>query len=228
MSNTPTIPSWIREFLYSGYTNVYSFLDNCPRLYGTETLFGDWSAEVLLLAKDGAPTHVIKSLSLKEGQSAWRHAQRELGDIGGWRTNERLTKLVSGIPGPKLYGSATANLLFDDPRWSRTLSEFKTGQLHDYLVNVLRWVISCMPNLRVIACLGEHAWYLTSCVLGNKQAALNYLQFRNNHLHISGEMNGKIIVATSHYHPAARVSTSHMKANWDLISNILSSDKQKV
>lgn len=224
MSKTPTIPSWIREFSCSGYTNVYSFLENCPRLYGTETLFGDWSSEVLLLAKDGAPTHVIKSLSLKEGQGAWRHAQRELGDSGGWRTNERLVKLANRVPGSKLYGSATANILFDDPNWSRSLPGLKTGQLNDYLVKVLTWVISSMPNLRVIACLGDDAWYITSCVLGDKEAAHNSVHYRNNGLHISGYIGGKLIAATSHYHPAARVSATSIGANWDVISKILNSN----
>jgi hypothetical protein len=50
------------------------------------------------------------------------------------------------IPGGKLYGSATANMLYDDPRWSRALPGFYDGPLNDFLRRILRWVTESMEN----------------------------------------------------------------------------------
>ena len=221
MRKTPKIPRWICDFTHPGYTNVLSFLPRCPRLYATETLFGDWDASVLLLAKDAAPTQVIRKLARREGNGAWRHAQRELGDKGGVRTNETLKKLADQLPGSKLYGSATANMLYDDPNWSRSLPSFLRGPLHEYLAKTLRWVIGKMPNLRTIACLGNEAWYLTSMVIGKPQQAGRSSDYRDNSLSLCGRVGERKIIATSLYHPAARASGSRMKTGWDSLKAIL-------
>jgi hypothetical protein len=214
MRTTPSIPSWIRDFRHDGYTNVFEFLPDNPRLYGTETLFGDWGAQTLLLAKDAAPAQIIKS-------SGWRHAERTLGDSGGWRTNERLKELADLIPGSKLYGSAAANMLYDNPRWSRSLKGFRYGPLHDYLVKVLRWVVFSMPNVRVIACLGDESWYLTSMAMGESGAAKRWSDFRNNAQALAGTIEGKTVIATPHYHPAARISSTRVQANWHSLDEVL-------
>lgn len=223
MRHTPELPSRIRDFAFSGYTNVHSFLKTCPRLYGTETMpgFGDWDASVLLLAKDGAPTQVIRSLAQREGDGAWRHAQRERGDPGGFKSNERLVELASVIPGTKLYGSATANMLYDDPRWSRSLPGFYSGPLHDHLAYVLGWVITSMPNLRVIACLGSNSWYLTTHVLGISHVSRQSDAYRDGSRQVAGQFAGRSILATSHYHPAARVSNDRMASGWSALRTLV-------
>jgi len=146
MPERPHVPDWIREFSYPGWTNVFQLVPKNESLYGTETLFGDWDASILLLAKDGAPTGVIRALRDKGESRPWRHAQREMGDRGGLRTNERISDFAAMIPGEKLYGSATANLLYDDPRWSRSLPGFYDGPLNVFLQRVLCWVavIPCL------------------------------------------------------------------------------------
>ena len=154
MSRIVNIPDWIKNFRYEGYTNVFEIIKDCPRFYATETLYGDWDAEVLLLAKDAAPAHVIYELFKKEGKDAWRHAQRRLWDKGGVKTNERLDRLVKKFlpelhkDGNLLYGSALANLLFNEPNWSRPLPGIKRGALFTHLGSMLKWVIEEMPNLR--------------------------------------------------------------------------------
>lgn len=93
MRSTPAIPQDFRRFAHDGYTNVFSFLPDCTRLYATETMHGDWDAQVLLLAKDAAPTDAIRERAKAEGCGAWRHSQRCRGDRGGCQTNERLRTL---------------------------------------------------------------------------------------------------------------------------------------
>ena len=213
MRSTPAIPTDFRRFAHDGYTNVFSLLPDCTRLYATETVHGDWDAQVLLLAKDAAPTGAIVERAKAEGCAAWRHSQRCRGDRGGCQTNERLGTLAQGLPGTQLYGSALANLLYDDPRWSRALPGFYSGRLHAYLADVLRWVIDNMPNLRAIACLGEHAWFLTATVLGQAAAAREAARYRDAEQTISGSLGGRGILATSHFHPA-RGSRAQWKLGW--------------
>lgn len=211
----PNIPSWIRVFTPPpGWTNVFELVPNNKHLYGTETLFGDWDGETLLLAKDGAPTPVIRALRDKGEPRPWRHAQRALGDPGGYKTNERLAQLATLIPGKKIYGSATANLLYDDPRWSRALPGFYSGPLHDYLRKTLEWVLETMLNVRRIACLGNEAWFLTCTVLGSASAARRFAEFRDSAKPIRTSFRGKPLTAHALYHPAARVSNESTHRGW--------------
>lgn len=198
----------------AGWTNVFELVPSNERLYGTETLFGDWNGRTLLLAKDGAPTHVIRHLRDRGETTPWRHAQRKLGDSGGWKTNEYLTKAVSHISGGLLYGSSTANLLYDNPSWSRSLPGFYSGPLHDYLKIVLGWVIESMSRIERILCLGQEAWFLTSHVLGQSQLARRFSEFRDRQMQVTGVYGQKRICVHALYHPAARVSNDLKAAGW--------------
>jgi len=140
-SERPTVPEWTRKFSYPGWTNAFHLLPTNNRLYGTETLFGDWNSQVLLLLKDCGPTGELKlGITDPHETNPWRHAQRELGDKGGCRTNEGLVEFASILPGGKLYGSATANMLYNEEGWSRALKGFKSEPLQGFLQRVLQWV----------------------------------------------------------------------------------------
>jgi hypothetical protein len=227
MTRTPEIPEWIRTFAYPGYTNVFALLPDCVRLYATETLYGDWSGELLLLAKDAAPTQVIRELVGREGVVGWRHSQRGR-DSAGWKTNQRVEQFVRRVSRthPKgqraaLYGSALANMLCDKPGWSRALPGIRVGPLHDYLVHVLIWVIGSMPRLRVVACLGEEAWYLTASLLNRRDAAQCLPAYRDNATPLAGVINGRSLFVTGHYHPAARVSKPALERGWEAVADVL-------
>lgn len=215
----PTVPDWIRNHpAPKGWTNVFTLVKSNEHLYGTETLFGDWGGQTLLLAKDGAPTPVIRSLLAKGDPRPWRHAQRQLGDCGGWRTNERLSRLAETVPGGKLYGSATANLLYDDPRWSRALPGFYSGPLHEYLRRVLQWVLESMPAVERVACLGAEAWFLTCTTLNQALAARRFSEYRAARKPVLGKVRGREISTFALYHPAARVSDDTMGQGWDSLA----------
>lgn len=211
----PRVPDWIRTYTPPpGWTNIFALVPSNDHLYATETLFGDWDGRTLLLAKDAAPTHVIRALRDKGEPRPWRHAQRELGDSGGWRTNESLAAAAATLPGGKLYGSATANLLYDDPGWSRKLPGFYTGPLHDYLKRVLTWVLASMPSVERIACLGEEAWFLTNMTLGRPEVSRQFAQHRDSCRSSTGVCAGKHLTAFALYHPAARVSDQSKRSGW--------------
>lgn len=217
---TPPIPSWIREYKPpTGWTNIFHLFPSASNLYATETLFGDWNGTTLLLAKDAAPTGIFKALHDKGDPQPWRHAQRERGDVGGTRTNERLRKLVAGLQGGMLYGSSTANLTYDDPRWSRSLPGFYHNPLHDHLQRTLGWVIGSMPQLERVICLGAEAWFLTATMLGSRDASRKFAVYRDAGATITGTSQGKHLVAHAVYHPAARVSNVAMSASWKALNS---------
>lgn len=172
---TPTIPPWIRAFNHPDYINVYSFdrLREEPKLFCTETLFGDWDAPTLLLAKDAAPAHVISARIEDDDPNPWRHGVRG-HDPMGFQTNERVEELSGYFTGSKLYGSALAHMLKEDEKTSGSLAGFSSGQLQDHLRCVLEFVVQDMSNLQAIVCLGNEAHRLvSSCPGGQPTAALS-------------------------------------------------------
>jgi len=169
---TPPIPSWIRDFAYPGYVNVYSLasLRDEPKLFCTETLLGDWDASVLFYAKDAAPvTEIVRRIGSNDS-NPWRHGERG-SDRMGYRTNEKVADLATYFSGTKLYGSALAHMLKADNRASSSLAGLTSGQLHDHLKRVLDFVVQNMPNLKAIVCLGCEAHKLVSACSDSRTAA---------------------------------------------------------
>jgi len=164
---------------------------------------------------------VIRALRDKGEPRPWRHAQRVLGDTGGWRTNERLSSFASMIPEGKLYGSATANMLYDDPRWSRSLPGFYDGSLNQFFQRVLIWVTESMPKLEYIGCLGNESWFLTCLTMGNFGAASSFQEYRDKRRPFEGRIGKKELSAFPLYHPAARVSTDSMEHGWDTLATLM-------
>jgi len=151
-----------------------------------------------------------------------------MGDLGGWRTNERLADFAMMIPGGKLYGSATANMLYDDPRWSRSLPGFYDGTLNAFFQRVLGWALMSMPNVDHVACLGAESWFLTCQTIDNPGAGPNFQHYRDNRQTIEGTIGGKRVCAFPLYHPAARVSTESMEAGWRALAKKITSPKGAV
>jgi hypothetical protein len=219
MLTPPPVPEWVRQFSYPGWTNVFQLVPNNESLY-PEALrpdwklqFNDWNGRVLLLAKDGCPTRVIEESRDKGELQPWRYSQQELGDEGGWRTNNRLYRFASSVPGGKLYGSAAANMLYDNPGWSRALPSFFVGPLHDFLKCVLVWVLESMPQVEWVACLGEEAWFLTCSTIGNPTAARKFKHYRDSFQPVVGTVGKKIVSAFPFHHPS-RVSNDAGEKEW--------------
>lgn len=223
MSTRPRAPAWIREFSYRNWTNVFQLVPENESLYPEalrpdwKAQFNDWDGRLLLLAKDGCPTRVIRESLAKGEPQPWRYSQQELGDEGGWRTNNRLYRFASIIPGGKLYGSATANMLYDDPGWSRSLPGFFAGPLHDYLRHVLNWVVESMPKIERVACLGKEAWFLTCSSFGNPEAARKFKEYRDALEPVSGMIGKKSITAFPLHHPS-RVGNEVGQKEWQALA----------
>jgi hypothetical protein len=201
------------------------------RLFPTETLFGDWRGNVLLLAQDPMPASALRTLiaeckaSGKPIESAWRHADRQLfGDKKGIKTNERLKYLVQKYLGGVgvVYGSASAHMLFDDgvgATYSQNLAGFYSEPLQTHLQRVLSWVVENMANITHVVCLGEKAWDLCVSTAGlDLSSDLDFKQCRDSGRMISAPIADKQLSLIPVHHPAARISKSEIEKNWELVS----------
>lgn len=206
---------------------------NVRQLFPTETMYGDWQSEILLLAQDPMPASSLRRLigqCIERGvpiKNAWRHADRELfGDKKGLKTNENLRFLIEKYLGHSeiLYGSATSHMLFDDgvgDTYSQTLTGFYSEKLQHHLRSVLLWVVSSMPNLKHILCLGEKAWDLsvaTSDTVLPPQS--NFRLLRESGIKVGVEIVGRPLNLLPMYHPAARIPRFTLEKNWaSLVAN---------
>lgn len=180
----PRVPDWIRDFRCEGWTNVFERLPDEDYSYGTESLFGNWNAPVLLLAKDWGPTCWLDDGIRDRDPHPWRHNPQ-------MTTNKKLTKLASLIPGNKLYGSATANMLYNVPGSSRELKGFYSEPLGGFLRRVLHWVLESMPHVEWVGCMGKEAWFLTCTTLGDSIAADQFGPHRDTYEQITGAIGKK-------------------------------------
>lgn len=242
MSTPPRVPKWIREFSYPSegatrasptfrWTNVFHLVPNNKSLYPValradwKKQFNDWNSRILLLAKDGCPTRVIRDRIDRGEPQPWRYGQRELGDEMGWLTNEKLYRFASKIPGGKLYGSAAANMLYDDDRTSRGLSGFYDGKLHEFLKDALASVLESMQRVEWVACLGAEAWFLTGNTIGIPHLASRHREHRDSYKPVTGMIGKKKISAFPLYHPAARRVDDLMEKGWGSFGKALSTSK---
>jgi hypothetical protein len=165
MITTSPIPNWIRDYRTTSYRNIYELCPGETRLYGTESLYGDWGGELLLMAKDFAPSQLVLDRQAAGDPRPFHHTNWVREPMApGARTNRTLHRLAERIKCGKLYGSALAGLLRTDGRLSGALSE--KPQIGEFVHEVLRFTISQMPRLAGIACLGVDAWEWTTQALG--------------------------------------------------------------
>ena len=69
----PDIPQSIKALRVDGYRNIFELVPNCPRLFGTETLCGDWDGEILIVAQDFSTTpEMVRRLRAGE-QDPYHH-----------------------------------------------------------------------------------------------------------------------------------------------------------
>lgn len=210
--NRPTVPERFRSYKPPvGWANVFELAPETENLYGTDDLpgFGDWAGQTLILARDGCPASVIRACRDHGDRLPWRASK----EGGGSRTNAWLMEHAQQLTGGILYGSACAHLLVDDgtSSYSTTLRGFSKAEGH--LKEVLVWVLTEMPNVKRVVCLGSTAWYVTAAVLKPDEQR-HFRQHRDAHTAVSGVLSGKEIAMHAVYHPAARVSENLKMACW--------------
>jgi hypothetical protein len=199
MRGTPSLPCWITKAAISGYENAHVLCPRETRLYGTESLYGDWDGAVLLLAKDFAPSRIVHDRIRDGDPRPYRHEKT-------MRTNRRLEGLAAPYEDQGLlYGSALANLLRADGMLSGTLPNRDAAIA--YGAQVFQFVIEHMPNLTKVVCLGQDAWDCACLATGLHG---NWAARRD-----AGQPLGRLGAA---YPPAARVALATIERPWRALS----------
>lgn len=170
MQTTPAIPAELRRSPSPAYASIYDYDPHETRLFGTESLYGGWDSPILLLAKHFAPTDYIE----------WRRAQqpcvRLFSHDPEWPMNINLEQIfVPLLPCKPLYGSVLAGLLRKDGERSGSLPD--RALIEPFAIEVIRFTVNSMPNLRAIACLGVDSWEFTTLALYKQQ--LDWNEHRN-------------------------------------------------
>lgn len=208
---TPPIPSAIRNADVPGYTNALKLLRDESRLYGTESLFGDWNGRVLLLAKHFAPRSYLTS-DQPRADRPYSHALQS-------RTNAELVRRVDHLQtgaSPQtcglLYGSALACLMRNDGEWSGALPEHERAL--EFGAEVLAFVLENMPRLRMVVCMGAEAWDVSGRIAG-------FSGQWQRHRDTSTPVRARGLVFIAAYNPGARVSRAQADGPWQLVEKEL-------
>lgn len=203
---TPSIPEQIRGFQLDGYENVFSLISDETRLFGTESMYGDWSGHTLLLAKDFYPSSFVRDRIAAGHPRPYSHNPDAPTNQHLHRLVEPLTRSADPDRCGFLYGSALACLLRADGRKSGTLPA--EDQALDFGADALRFVIENMPALKTIVCMGEQAWDCAGRVFGLRRA------FRDQRDSGTAVVAGPLALIAA-FHPGARVSTERKLRAWE-------------
>lgn len=202
---TPPIPDWIRDFRCpkGRFRNIYEYVPDEPRLYGTESLFGNWEGELLLLAQDFACTDDVERWIDEGRENVYAHNPAMI-------TNRSLELSTRGMDCGILYGSALAGMLKVGssnsglPGWSH---------MSDHLCLILKFALQNMSNVNAIACLGSEAWKLCHRTFDKQTIPLTHaLKYQCPSI-----MNGLRVYAMPHPSRASSVlgSKDKVDARWN-------------
>ncbi|BCM16734.1 hypothetical protein [Mesorhizobium sp. J8] len=231
MSKRLSIPKRIRELEPpSGFENPFAMGIRGPHLFATETLCGDWSGDLLLLAQDFAPASAVKAVLEDYGpEAAWRHNDGDGRYNIGLQTNSNLCGLLTMIGrAVELKGEASkeCGVLYGNACFFLKDRNRKLGKGVSASKPVFEFVLSKMPRLKVIGCLGDCAFEGVMGWLGLHNSWRTQIDMRkpvrHNHLQIfalahPGQLgiNNRLLSATNSERVAA------ITADWRAIGRAL-------
>lgn len=206
---TPPLPNWIREEHVEGYVNVYQLCPEETRLYGTESLYGDWEGRVLALAQDFYPSSYVEERIAQGHARPYSHNDRA-------PTNRRLvtqTTALTRSDQPEhcgiLYGSALACQLRADGKKRGALPNRREAMRFGR--RSLEFVLGEMPNVRAVVCLGKPAWQMTAASLCIEADRRRRLELADPH-----RLNGLSVFAA--HHPVSSVTNAEKQRVWEAVA----------
>jgi hypothetical protein len=163
MFKTPSIPENIKRLRPPpGFVNPFEIGIQGPNLFGTETLCGDWHGDLLLLAQDFAPAEEVQAVMKKHGSSgAWRHNDGDGRYHIGLFTNQNICQHLGDIGravdlGGK--GSFSSRVLYGNASFFLKVGNTNPARGVIASAPIFEFVVSNMPNLKAVACLGRPAF----------------------------------------------------------------------
>ena len=199
-----------------GYRNINELYEQDSQLHACETLFGDWNAEVMILAQDAANFSTLKKLKDTDHRNPFRHSPTN-------NTNKNLHDILSGLnrfdmgefcsPNNRNCGLYYANaiwLLKD----SRDMSGAITNRQLVYKKNyeIFLATLSNLPNLKLILTLGELSFSFVRNFFNQQIDQSWHLAVKNWQLHKVIIGNQKIHIGAI-YHASNRGMIARAKLN---------------
>ena len=140
-----------------GYRNINELYKQDSQLHACETLFGDWNAEVMVLAQDAANFNTLKKLIDADSKNPFRHSPTN-------NTNKNLYNILFSLnrfdigefckPNNRNCGLYYANAIWL-LKESDSMSGAITNQKDAYKVNkcIFEATLNNLPNLKLILTL---------------------------------------------------------------------------
>jgi hypothetical protein len=200
-----------------GYRNINELYKQRNQLHACETLFGDWNAEVMLLAQDPANFNKLKKLHKNcPSRNPYHHDPKI-------RTNQNLFKLMNSLDQFNLgtYDSPNnhnCGLYYANAIWllkdSDSMSSSITSTTNAYKVNesVFEATLKNLPKLKLIVTLGEHAFNFTKFFFMN-QVTQNWHQSVTERTIHKVQHDGFFYFIGSIYHTSTRGMVARAKLN---------------
>lgn len=155
-----------------GYRNINELYEQDSQLHACETLFGDWDAEVMILAQDAANFSTLKKLKDANNKNPFRHNSENKTNYNLYQVMASLNLFELGsyeIPNNKKCGLYYANaiwLLKDSDGMSGSIT--KTKEAYKENKKVFDATISNLPKLKIILTLGSHSFNFMKFFYGNQ------------------------------------------------------------
>jgi len=199
-----------------GYRNINELFVQDSQLHACESLFGDWNAEVMILAQDAANFSSLKLLLDEEKTNPFRHSSSN-------RTNINLHTILSSLnrfnmgdfykPNNRNCGLYYANaiwLLKDSVGMSGAI----TSKEDAYKVNqeVFVATLENLKNLKIILTLGEHSYNFIKQFFTNQISSDWHTSVKKNTLHEVYIENSRFFIG-SIYHTSNRGMIARAKLN---------------
>lgn len=199
-----------------GYRNINELYEQDSQLHACETLFGDWNAEVMVLAQDAANFNTLKKLKDEDNKNPFRHNPTN-------KTNKNLYEVLSSLkrfnlgeyrnPNNRNCGLYYANaiwLLKDSSDMSGAITNRQVAYERNY--EVFLATLNNLPNLKLILTLGELSFNFLSNFV-NQPIKKNWqLAVKNNQLN-KVIIDNRMIQLGAIYHTSNRGMIARAKLN---------------
>lgn len=199
-----------------GYRNINELYEQDSQLHSCETLFGDWNAEVMVLAQDAANFRTLKKLKDADNKNPFRHSPTN-------KTNKNLYDVLSVLNHFDMGDFCKPNnrncgLYFANAIWLLKDSEGMSGAITNKEVaykknqEVFTATLKNLSNLKLILTLGQHSFNFIKQFFEN-QMQLDWhssvTQRNTNTVHVENS----VYTVGSIYHTSNRGMIARAKLN---------------
>jgi hypothetical protein len=199
-----------------GYRNINELYRQHNQLHACETLFGDWNAEVMLLAQDAANFNTLQELKTRDDKNPFRHSPEN-------RTNKNLFGILNSLDKFDLGAYDAPNnrscgLYYANAIWllkdSRDMSGAITNLKESYKINgqIFNATINNLKKLKLIITLGDHSFQFLKNFFKD-QISMGWHQTVADRMVHKVHFNGSTYFICSVYHTSTRGMVARAKLN---------------